>query len=389
MATPPRAVALLIDSSTSWGSSIIQGAACYAERHGPWFFYLGQHGKHERQSLPRSQPLDGCIARVTSKKLAHEIRAAGLPAVNVSWYRHGEGQIPVCTAGGRLAGEMAARYFRDRGHSHFGYLGPPPSPGYRNQCREAYVQALAPAGHAVPVFSAPRAPVWGGPDELRNNLSDWLIRLTKPAAVLTFDSAYGREATEACRRAGLRVPEEVSVLAGEHDELFSSISTPRLSAIDLNPRQIGYEAAALLARLMAGEKPPARPLLIPPAGILSCLSTDTLAVPDCLVRNALAYIRAHATEPLQVTDVVEHVATSRRLLEHRFRSLLHRSPAAEIRRVRLERARQLLEDRDLSIHAVAARAGFQHPEVFTRVFRRECGISPSDYRLQFPGPGKV
>jgi LacI family transcriptional regulator len=374
-----RSVVLLIDSSTSWGSYILQGVARYAERYGPWSLYLGQHGKYESLSLPRVGGLDGCIARLTSAALAEEVRAAGLPAVNVSWSRHGGRGIAVCTSDGGRTGTLAADYFLERGHSRFGYYGPPPSPDYQDLCRTAFGDALKRAGHPCSVFEAPRTAARPDWVRLREGLAAWLLGLEKPAAVLTFDSLYGREVTEACVHAGLRVPVDVSVLAGEHDELFSSIAVPRLSTIDLSPWRIGYEAAGLLDRLMAVEPPPA-PVLIPPAGVRESQSTSALAIRDPLLREALHYIRTHAAEPIQVADVVRHVAASRRLLEYRFRSFLGCSPADEIRRARLERARQLLGDRDLPIQAVAERCGFRHPEVFARSFRRAYGVTPSDYR---------
>src|SRR5262249_6532654 len=154
------------------------------------------------------------------------------------------------------------------------------------------------AGYPCSVFESPRTPVREDWARLRQALASWLVGLNKPAAVLTFDSLYGREVTEACVHAGLRVPVDVSVLAGEHDELFSSISVPRVSTIDLRPWRIGYGAAGLRDRLRAGEKPP-EPILVPPAGVLESQSTDVLAIKDPLLREALHYIRTHAAEPIQ------------------------------------------------------------------------------------------
>jgi LacI family transcriptional regulator len=381
MFEPRKSIAVLIDTSSSWGSFLIQGVARYAEQHGPWALHLGQHGKHEAQSLPRVERLDGCIARVTNPDLAAALRAARVPTVNVSWSLHGEGHIPTCTSDGAAAGELAARYFLDRGHTQFGYYGLPLSTTHRNDLRASFLATVGRAGHTASVLDAP--PLTGYEDTVRfERARDWVLTLEKPAAVLAYDALFGREVTEACCQAGVRVPEDVSVLAGELDELFTSVSVPRLSAIDLAPRRIGFEAAALLGGLMGGAAPPAGPVLIAPAGILTCQSTDTLAIGDAVLREALHFIRARAGDPIQVNDVVRHVAMSRRLLEQRFRVALKRTPAAEIRRVRLERSRLLLEDPGLSIRSVATRSGFEHPEVFARVFRREFGVTPSDYRLR-------
>lgn len=382
MPHPRRSVALLIDSSTSWGSSLMKGAALYAERHGPWALYLGQYGKHERRTLPVGVALDGCLARVNRRELADELVASGVPTVDVSWYRHGAGRIAVCTADGRLAAEQARRFLLDQGHAWFGYYGPPADPAYDNRCREAFLGAVAQAGGRCAVFDADRPLAIGDWPARRAALATWLAALPHPVAVLTFDAAYGREATEACAAAGVKVPDEVAVLSGEYDELFAALSVPRLSGLDLGADEIGYQAAALLDRIMAGEPPPTDAVLLPPRGVVAAASTDALAFGDPVVREAVRYIRARVGEPLQVDAVAAHVAVSRRSLEQRFRAALRRSPAAEIRRVRLARACELLADPALSIRAVAARSGFEHAEVFARVFRQAFGLSPSAYRLQ-------
>ncbi|MBY0457591.1 MAG: helix-turn-helix domain-containing protein [Gemmataceae bacterium] len=378
---PPRkSVVLLIDSATSWGTSIIQGIARYAEENGPWLLYLGQYGKQERQSLPPHDKVDGCIARVTSQTLADELIAADLPAVNVSWSRFGEGRIPTCTADGRKAGALAADDFLARGYTHFGYYGPPPAPTARDACREAFSGVLAGFGFGCSCVDAAKPPRDEPAHKLLERLRAWAGALEKPAAVLTYDSFYGRELTDALAQCGWRVPEDVSVLSAEHDDLFTRLSHPRLSAIDLAPRTIGYQAGALLDRLMRGVPAPTEPVLIAPEGILAAESTDVLAVADPLVRAALHYIRGHAGGPMQVGDVAEAVGASRRRLEQHFRRAVRCSPAALIRRVRLDRARNLLCEGDLSVSAIAARSGFEHPEVFARAFRRQFGASPSDYR---------
>src|SRR5262249_11095810 len=149
------------------------------------------------------------------------------------------------------------------------------------------------------------------------------------------------------------------------------IATPPLSCVDHSAERVGHEAAALLSRLLAGALPPARPMLIPPAGVIARRSTDALAIEDRAVADALQFIRASVHEPIGVDDLLDVVPCSRRLLELRFLSVLGRSPAAEIRRVHVEHAMGLLAQTDRPIAEVAAASGFNHTEVMNRVFRRE------------------
>jgi LacI family transcriptional regulator len=111
-------------------------------------------------------------------------------------------------------------------------------------------------------------------------------------------------------------------------------------------------------------------------------STDTLAHDDADLVSAIRFIRDHVGTPIRVGDVLKHVPLSRRSLEQRFLTGLGHSPAAEIRRVQLQRAMELLARTDLPVPGVASASGFLHAEVMTRAFQRELGVSPTAYRRQ-------
>jgi LacI family transcriptional regulator len=205
---------------------------------------------------------------------------------------------------------------------------------------------------------------------------------------LCWNAARGRQVTEACHYAGLRVPDQVAVLGGEYDDLMSHISNPPLSTLDQPSEQIGFAAAELLASMMSGRKPPTQPLLFPPTRIVVRHSTDTVAIDDELIRDAITLIRQRASEGICVADVVRRLSVARRTLEQRFIRLMGRTPAAEIRRVRIELAKRLLIESDKSVAQVARASGFSQQDLFSRTFRRSVGVPPSDYRRQHQRGGK-
>src|SRR4051794_40377638 len=114
-------IALLIDTSTTWGAGLIEGIAEYSHEHNDWQFLLGPHGKNERQLLPDDWNGDGIIARITHQQLADQITRLGIPAVNVSWYQFGGPSIPLCTCDYRAVATMAAKYFIELGFRQFAY----------------------------------------------------------------------------------------------------------------------------------------------------------------------------------------------------------------------------------------------------------------------------
>jgi LacI family transcriptional regulator len=170
-----------------------------------------------------------------------------------------------------------------------------------------------------------------------------------------------------------------------NDELECRLTAPWLSSIAVPSQQIGFEAAALLDRLMGGQPAPGRPVLLPPLRVVTRHSTDIMAVEDETVQSALQYIRDHARAPIRVEDLADALAVGRRSLERRFRRLLNRSVLAEINRTRSEIAADLLGDTHLPIASVARQAGFTSIRQLDVVFARLRGMTPTAFRRQAHG----
>jgi LacI family transcriptional regulator len=367
----------LIDTATSWGARLIKGIGRHAQEVGNWLIHVEPWGRYERFRLPEGWEGDGVIARINRQPLADEITASGLPAVNVSWYPFSGERIARCTVDPDETGRMAAEYFLSTGFKNFGYCGPLHRFEYQDQFAEAFRSRLMQEGfechNCRPPRGDQRSTAWHA--QLAS-MVEWLEHLPRPVAVLCWSAARGRQVTEACHYAGIRVPDDVAVLGGDY------ISSPPLSTIDQPAEQIGYEAARLLEGMIHGKPPRKRPLLFPPTRIVVRHSTDTLAIDDEIVRDALRMIRQHSREGIRVSDVVLQLAVARRALEQRFVRLLGRTPAAEIRRVRIEDAKRMLVDSDRSIAEISRLTGFGHQDLFSRVFRRLVGVTPSDFRRQ-------
>lgn len=374
-------IALLIDTATTWGSGLIEGIAEYAHANKDWQFLLGPRGKYDRSLLPADWSGDGIIARITHQELADQLTEFRVPVVNVSWYQFGEPSIPRCTCDYRAVAMMAAKYFIELGFRQFAYCGSFIRPDYIDRFGEAFVEILGQRTYRCHCHTSKWHPNSLMPPASEfERLVVWLTELPKPVALLAYDSLQARQVIEACDVGGIQVPHEVAVLGGEYDFLSCTISKPQLSSIDHAPRRVGYTAAEILSRMLDGEPPPPEPVLLPPSRIISCQSTDTVAVGDELLAAAVRFIKRHSDQKIQVSDILREVPISRRVLEKGFQKWLGRSPAEEIRRIRVDRAVQMLCDTSWSMPRIASAVGFVLPELLTRAFRRELGITPSEFR---------
>jgi LacI family transcriptional regulator len=208
----------------------------------------------------------------------------------------------------------------------------------------------------------------------------WLMNLPRPTGVMACCDRLGLELIEACRMAEIKVPSEVAIISVGNDELLCEMADPPLSSVFPDAERIGYLAASYLDTLLAGKGEVPQITRIPPIGVVARQSTDSFAIDDPDVAAAARFIRDHAKEGIKVADVLDAVPMSRRVLESRFRKWFGCTPHREILRVQLSHVRALIRDTDLSLERIAAQCGFRHVEYMSVVFKRELGLTPSEYR---------
>jgi LacI family transcriptional regulator len=375
-------VALIIDTLGVYGRRILRGINQYLRSHSPWSIYLDPYRR-----LEGSPPHwlnhwhgDGIICRSITPGSVDRLRHLRIPIVNLndSWTDLG---FPLIRSDDRAVGRLAAEHLLERGFRRFAFCGFANS-GWSQRRREGFADALRHKGELCSVYESP----WGGnsrsyPGEKEYEaIGHWLASLPRPLGVLACNDERGLHVLDACQRIDAVVPDEVAVIGIDDDDLLCSLCSPPLSSVVPNPERIGYEAAALLDRLMAGDKPPRREFLVEPLGVTARQSTEALALDDPNLIAALRYIREHACEGLMVPEVLKQVPLSRTVLERQFRKYLGHSPQAEIRAVQLKRVKQLLVETDLSLQQIAKLAGYKHPEYMNVAFKRLTGQTPGHYR---------
>ncbi|QDU57573.1 AraC family transcriptional regulator [Aeoliella mucimassa] len=375
-----RQIAILIETESTWGRKVIRGIANYVEKGMPWHLLIDPRDHEHRSALPDGWRGDGVIARIANRIQCSQLLATGLPIVDVDdVFTDAPGVARVNTDEVALAA-LALEHLTSRGFTDFAYFAPP-SHRYSTARGDAFAEAVKEAGyechHYRPGYRAGRKISW---DEQQRRVNRWLTSLPRPVAVFAVDAYHAHQLAEICHFSEIRIPDEIAILAGDTDDLLCDVSSPPLSSVSMASERIGYEAAELLHQMLEGEANPKESRLVRPHGVTSRHSTDVLSIDDPLVVQALRYIQQHAHHGIGVQDILREVPISRRSLEIQLRSYLGRSPAEEIRRVRLERGRELLGKREMSITEIALASGFSDATRFGIAFRKQFGSTPRSFR---------
>lgn len=98
------------------------------------------------------------------------------------------------------------------------------------------------------------------------------------------------------------------------------------------------------------------------------------------VQKAIEYISANYSYPITVEDIASYVGLSRSHLFRSFENILGQSPKEYLTDFRMKQACYLLEHTDLSITAIANSLGFDNSLYFSKIFHKENGTSPKEWR---------
>lgn len=362
-------IGVIVNTVGGYSRAVVRGITSYAFARA-WTCRV--EGVNDEGIARRLEEYDGFIVQAATPDLRRTLSAIRTPLVNVSSALP-RTRFPSVVSDDVAVGRMGADYFLRRGYRQFCFHAPDDRE-FAKLRQEGFVARLTESReHAVISSDA---------EQLTRNLQ----QLERPIAVMGSNDRAALEVLDVCRAAGLRVPDDVAVLGVDNDDLVQSLAYPPLSTINTARQRIGFEAAAMLEALMSGAPPAATPLLMPPTGVIERHSTDLIAINDADVVQALRYIHAHAGRAITVEDVIRELPLSRRQLERRFRGALGRSILDEILRCRMERAKQLLVETELTLPQIAVASGFTSASYFNVVFRKQTGLTPGQFRERHTAP---
>lgn len=380
-----RKIILLVEPSRAYCRGLLRGIAKYSRLHGPWIFYhkppYYRHPAHWVRALSHQKKLDADGIIMVEQEKPREFIELGLPTIASPYIENHIAGAANIIGDNAAMGRMAAEHLLDRGFKNFAYCGFEDMFGARRR-GESFCRRIDEAGFQTYVYKQPKPRGRRSWEYEQVFMADWLTSLPKPVGLMTCTDDRSQDVVEACKIAGLHVPEELAIIGVDNDELVCELSGPPLSSIALNTQRSGYEAAELLDKMMSRKRKKFadQTIVVHPTHIVTRQSTEILAMEDRDVAAAVRFIRRHAGQVIQVGDVADAVAVSRRSLEQRFRRELGRSVLAEIKRARVDQVARMLVETNLSVSQIALALGYSGVENIARYFRSEKGMSPLAYR---------
>lgn len=360
---------------------LLQGIGAYAAEHN---WHLSSASVTQEFVIPYSWEGDGILAWLAGEdELANFVLSHRIPVVDFSLRRiHPR---PRVVLDHDMTGRLAAHHFLDRGFRHFLYYSF--SDNWTYQARgTAFVEELERVGvsckwlkgHDLKATHRDRS-FWSARQKW---LEKEILAAPKPVAIFTANGAHALEVLEVCESSGVRIPDDVAIIGWEDDLLVGQANLRSITTIDPNYEELGYQGAALLDRLMAGARPPGKPIKINSARIITRHSTEVTSVPHSGVQRALRFIGEHLVQSFSVDDVAQAAGMSRRGLHQAFLDQMGRTPGSHIRSVRIDMARKLLAETDAKVEIVAKRSGYPSLNTFFVAFKKACGKTPAEYRRE-------
>jgi len=382
-----RKIILMLDSSRAADRGMIRGIMEYAHFRGNWSFYRYKPRfrtppftyNQTDNILERLQEFDadGIIGYIPNeKKLISSIRIKKFPAVALPIQKPIEGFINILQS--EKVGVTGAKHLHERGFKHFAFCG---MLDYWSDVRQkGFCRYIELAGHVVKKYT-----LSGDRKKKENELdqiASWLNILPKPVGIMASNDERSADLVQACQLIDLKIPEQTAILGVDNDEMICGLSNPRLSSIKLNFENVGYQAAKILDDLISGQKGIIIEPVFHPIGVVTRQSTDMLAIEDEHVASAVRFISNNARRNIHVQDVVDNSTLSIRALQQRFKKSLGKGINQEIRRLRIRQFADMLLKTNLTVYQIAGELEIDDVNHISRLFKKEMGITPIEYRKQ-------
>lgn len=377
-------IAVIVENSSEYGRQIIDGVADYAQKERDWRLTWVSPRNFDAAMLPAG--CQGVIARVVTDGMARKLRKAGLPVVDIFCARQRPNFHGVDSDHFAI-GRMAAEHFLSKRHTSLAFAGFTGVP-FSDLRLRGFVETLRDQGITPTVLTSVMT------NDHRTFFNDqivdvvesrplekWIRRLSSPTALFAANDLMALQVSRLAEKNGIRIPADLLVLGVDDDRQLCAFAGTPMSSIDPNAFEVGRSAARILSAAI--RDPPEKKLhpiyRVRPKSLVERASTQHHGISPEWLADALGFIDASLDRPLSTFDIVEHAGLSHVAVGKMFQKKLGMSPQKYITKLKMDAARQMLEnDGSLRVKEVAVRLGFSSLAYFCNVYRQYWGRSPRD-----------
>jgi LacI family transcriptional regulator len=380
-----HSISLLFNANKVFDRQVIEGIGHYLQSSKVnWDIYL------EEDLLTRLDNVqewmgDGIIADFDDPKIQAALVGAKVPVIGVGGsYSRLEDypNVPYVATDNYAVVKCAYEHLKKKGIERFAFYGVPADQAHRwaKEREQAMVALCQEDGYECAVYRGhpTRPETW---QYTMNRLTEWIDGLDNPIGIVSVTDARARHLLQACENAGKLVPDNISIVGIDDDDIARFLSRTSLSSVTQGCFDMGFQAAKLLHKHLANPNLGNKRVMVAPAGVSERQSTDFKALKDPLVIQAMHYIRQNACRGIKVEQVLDFVGISRSNLEQRFKEERGHSIHFEIHNEKLDKASKLLIETELPTSEVAQVCGYPSLQYMYAVFKKHYNQTPRDYRL--------
>ena len=377
-------VLIISDFTESFSHKLLAGLVDYSRRKEQWIVrrmppsYKAKIGIPGVIRVAKEWEVDAVIAQFEPTDEVDLFAENGIVAIAQD-YKKKFSSIPNVTGDYLGTGRMAARFFIDRGFRNFGFFGFNDVCWSDERC-EGFRREVEEAGFGGSFYAYRMQEIEMVWHYQRNRLREWLATVPKPIAIMACDDNQGSNLIEACHDTGIKIPSEVSVIGVDNDEALCSLGSTTLTSVQMDIERGGWEAAALVERLVADPKAPVADVVLKPIKIVERMSTAAFATDDQQILKAILFIHQNVLKKISVGDVMAEAALSRRLLERRFKSVTGKTLYEYITELKLKHFAEQLQETDLQVMEIALSMGENDTKSISRRFKQIYGCTPGEWR---------
>lgn len=385
-------ITLLFNANKVYDRQVIEGIGEYLQASQcAWDIFLEEDFTTHLENLKYWQG-DGIIADFDNPKVVERLKNIDVPIVAVGGsYSNQEDypDVPYVATDNYALVELAFQHLKQKGLENFAFYGIPSHSWKRwgHEREAAFKHILAREGYKGSIFKGSRtsSDTW---QYDMNRLADWIQMLPTPTGIIAVTDSRARHVLQVCEHLNIMVPDKISVIGIDNEELTSYLTRVSLSSVGQGCKAMGFRAAKILHKRLSENQNDLNKIqskmpriLVPPTKVFERQSTDYHALKDSYVIQAMHYIRHNACKGIKVEQVLEAVGISRSNLESRFKEECGHSIHEEIHNSKLKRACNLLQTTSLPISEIAELCGYPSLQYMYTVFKKNLNQTPKDYRI--------